>query len=89
MEEFITAGQAARKLGIPRFTLDYRIESGVFPEPRRIGNRRVWTMEEIEHLRCLLADYEARRKSKNRGDIRNGQRSPSGEASILKGNCDE
>jgi len=67
MQEMYSAGETAKRLGIPRYTLDYRIESGVFPKPRSVGNRRFWSGDEIEHLRQLLADYDARKGKSGAG----------------------
>ena len=70
MDEFIMAGEAAKALGMRRYRLDYLIETGVFEEPRRVGNRRVWTADGIEAMRQRLAAYEGKRqrKSGNKAD---------------------
>lgn len=52
----VTVGELARLLGIPRYRLDYAIERGYIPEPRKtiMGARRFYTEEDVEVIRRLL-----------------------------------
>ena len=41
-------------LGINRRTLLSWLYHGKIPEPRRVGNKRVWSTEEVEELKKLI-----------------------------------
>ena len=59
--EIITIGEASRLLCIPRYKLNYAIETGKVPEPQRTihGARRFYTSEGLEEVRqALSADKE-------------------------------
>jgi len=45
-------------LGINRRTLLSWLYQGKIPEPRRVGNKRVWSTEEVEELRKLIIKKE-------------------------------
>ncbi len=50
----LTTYEVAGMLGINRRTLLSWLYQGKIPEPRRVGNKRVWSTEEVEELRKLI-----------------------------------
>jgi DNA-binding transcriptional MerR regulator len=60
--KIFTAGEAAKQLGIPYYTLDYLERVGKIPLARRTGtNKRIYTRNDVERIRQIL-----RSASKNR-----------------------
>ncbi len=56
--EIITVGEVARLLGIQRHRLNYAIETGKIPQPRKtlMGARRFYTGEDVKEIRRLLEE---------------------------------
>ncbi len=56
MEAIVTVGELSRLIGIPRYRIDYAIERGRIPEPRRtlLGARRFYLHRDVEEIRRLL-----------------------------------
>ena len=54
--EILTTGEVARLLGIPRARLDYAIERGHVPQPRKtlMGARRFYIQEDVAKIRAVL-----------------------------------
>jgi DNA-binding transcriptional MerR regulator len=46
----LTLGQVSRLLGRPYYSVEYAHKVGLVPEPQRIGNRRVYALEDIRQL---------------------------------------
>ena len=61
MEQQVTAGEAARQLGISTSLIRQLELAGVTPKARRLSRFRIYTPAEVEYLRSLLAQRKARR----------------------------
>lgn len=61
MSEFLTIGQVAREIGVPRWRLAYWLERGDLPQPTlTVPGRRLWSREDVERVKSLLrVDGEA------------------------------
>lgn len=59
-----TAGEVAARLGIKRYRLEYLLSNGILPDTMRVGNRRVWTAQQVEYLEEQFREYEATRGKK-------------------------
>lgn len=68
--EQMTAGEAAKRLGVS-WGLLWKLEHlGLTPPARRIGRFRVYSDGEIEVLRRILADRRASQQSHRRPEAR-------------------
>jgi DNA-binding transcriptional MerR regulator len=47
----LSTGELAEYLNINRRTLISRLRAKIIPEPRRRGNKRIWTQKEAEELK--------------------------------------
>ena len=61
MEQQITAGEAARQLGVSTSLIRKLELAGVTPKARRLSRFRVYTPIEVEYLRYLLTQRNASR----------------------------
>lgn len=52
--ELYTLSDAARVLGVRQHVLVYAMLSGRCPEPRRVGGRRLFTMDDLVRISELL-----------------------------------
>ena len=54
--QVITVGEVSRLLGIPRYRLDYAIETQKIPEPRKtiFGARRYYLQSDVDKIREIL-----------------------------------
>jgi DNA-binding transcriptional MerR regulator len=60
-----SVGDVAKQLNIPRYSLQYLLEHGHIPEPvQRVAGRRVFTTEEIENARLILAKRRNHEKTR-------------------------
>lgn len=67
--EQMTAGEAAKRLGVS-WGLLWKLEHlGVTPPARRIGRFRVYSDGEIEVLRQIIADRRASQQSQHREPV--------------------
>ena len=55
-----SSGQAAKKLGIPFYTLDYLERVGKIPKAKRVGEtgQKYYTDEDLEKIRLIVEDIE-------------------------------
>lgn len=58
---FFTTGEVAAQLGIKRYRLDYLVTNGILLDADRVGNRRQWTLEQVDEMREQLERYEESR----------------------------
>ena len=61
--EVITVGEVSKLLGIPRYRLDYAIEVGKIPQPRKtlMGARRYFLRKDVDKIRQILGDARAKK----------------------------
>jgi len=52
--EYYTLRDAARILVVKPYQIVYAISVGLLPEPRRLGGRRIFTIEELAHVSEVL-----------------------------------
>lgn len=53
--KIFTAGEVAKQLGIPYYTLDYLERVGKIPAARRTGtNQRIYSKDDVERIRRIL-----------------------------------
>jgi len=53
----ITTGQLARLIGIPRYRLQYYIDTGQVPDSKyRVAGRRVFSNEEVQIITQMLGE---------------------------------
>lgn len=70
VEEQVTSGEAAKRLGIS-WALLWKLEHlGVTPPARRLGRFRVYSDGEIEALRQVIEQRRVRQQSRNRPEAR-------------------
>lgn len=50
MEQYISLGELAARLGVPYWRIKYAHAAGHVPEPLRVGTRRLYTEEDIENM---------------------------------------
>ncbi|MFC1682890.1 MerR family transcriptional regulator [Candidatus Zixiibacteriota bacterium] len=63
LAKIYTAGEVAKQLGIPYYTLDYLERVGKIPAARRTGtNKRIYTKADVEKIRMIraLRGYKAK-----------------------------
>lgn len=51
--DYFTLGDAARILAVPPYQITYLLSTGKLPEPKRIGNRRLFTHADL----CTISEY--------------------------------
>ena len=55
MTDFLTIGQVARELGVPRWRLAYWLERGDLPQPTlAVPGRRLFSRSDVERIKKLL-----------------------------------
>ena len=55
MDAFLTIGQVAKELGVPRSRLTYWIERGDLPAPTlSVPGRKLFSRQDVEQLKGLL-----------------------------------
>jgi DNA-binding transcriptional MerR regulator len=59
-QELLSMADVVRESLVPRHRIVYLLERGVVTEPKRIGNRRVFTRDQLETIKKVAA--EGRRK---------------------------
>lgn len=70
VEEMMTSGEAAKRLGVS-WALLWKLEHlGVTPPARRLGRFRVYSSGEIEALRAILEQRRASQQSRSRPEAR-------------------
>jgi DNA-binding transcriptional MerR regulator len=52
--DYYLLGDVARSLGCQPYKIVYLLTTGQVPEPRRIGNRRLFKREDIDRIAGLL-----------------------------------
>lgn len=58
--DVMTSKELANHLGLQRHNLDYLIDSGILPEPRRIAGRRVFSAAEVRHAEEIVREKRKR-----------------------------
>lgn len=53
-QRFLTSGEAARRLGVPEWTVGRMFSRGLVPEPPRLARARVISEESLPELRDAL-----------------------------------
>lgn len=48
--QYFSLGDAARVLGIPPYQISYLLSTGKVPEPKRIGNRRLFSIDDLAQI---------------------------------------
>lgn len=60
MKTLFTIGEVAKMLSKPRYMISYLFEQSILEEPNRVGNKRVFTEQDINKIQ----DYFERRFEK-------------------------
>ena len=60
--DIITVGEVSKLLGIPRYRLDYAIETQKIPKPREtlMGARRYYLRRDVDKIRKILLDTKGK-----------------------------
>lgn len=53
-EELFTTAQVVEKLGVPYYRLQYAYAAKRVPKPRMYGNRRLYSLDDIEKMKTFL-----------------------------------
>ena len=62
--KILTAGEVAKGLGIPYYTLDYLERVGKIPIAKRTGtNQRIYTKKDVEIVRQILSSMRKRKSN--------------------------
>jgi hypothetical protein len=59
-DEVMTSKELANHLGLQRHNLDYLVDTGIIPEPRRIAGRRVFSAKEVRHAEEVVREKRKR-----------------------------
>lgn len=66
VEEMVTSGEAAKRLGVS-WALLWKLENlGITPPARRLGRFRVYSTGEVEVLREIIAERRASQQPQRR-----------------------
>ena len=62
--QFLTSGEVADAIGLPRSRFLYLVEHGDLPGPTHaVPGRRLFTSEDMEHIKRVLTSREAKEKT--------------------------
>jgi DNA-binding transcriptional MerR regulator len=60
-QPYILLGEVARLVGQKAYRINYLLSTGAIPEPAlRIGNRRVFTPDDVERVRRAFEERDGR-----------------------------
>jgi hypothetical protein len=61
--QFLTSGEIADAVGLPRSRFLYLVEHGDLPGPTHaVPGRRLFTVEDLEHIKRVLTSRQAKEK---------------------------
>jgi predicted site-specific integrase-resolvase len=59
--------EVAQQAGVAAYQIKYMLQRGVLKEPRRVGNRRAFTTDDVEAVRRHFQDRKDKRKGPDAG----------------------